>query len=126
MAFFIENDVIYLTKGDDAVLEVGAIVTNDGGPYEIQDGDILTFTVRQLPSSLVPALIQIDSEPGNKTIIIGHDHTSDLNVGLYSADLQLTTSDGLRYTIWPKLNRDLRYVTKNFNNFVIMPEVTTI
>lgn len=126
MAFFIENDVIYLTKGDDAVLEVSSIDSQDGGLYEVQDGDVLTLTVRQLPSSLVPALIQIDSEPGNKCIVIGHDHTSELNVGLYSADIQLTTSDGLRYTIWPKLNRDLRYVTKNFNNFVIMPEVTTI
>lgn len=126
MAFFIENDVIYLTKGDDAVLEVSNIDSQEGGTYELQEGDVLTLTVRQLPSTLVPILIQISSEPGDKCIVINHDHTSELNVGLYSADIQLTTFDGLRYTIWPKLNRDLRSVAKNFNNFVIMPEVTTI
>lgn len=30
MGFYIESDVIYLTKGDDAVLEVSSIATEGG------------------------------------------------------------------------------------------------
>lgn len=125
MAFYIESNVIYLTKGDDAVLEVNSITTADGNEYELQPTDVLTFTVRTLPSALVPVLIQIDALPGGNRIVFNHDNTTDLDVGVYSADLQLTTADGKRYTIWPNLTGNNRYVVKNLNNFVIMPEVTT-
>ena len=36
----------------------------------------------------------------------------------------LTTADGKRYTVWPTITGSGRYVVKNLNNFVIMPEVT--
>lgn len=124
MAFFIENDVIYLTKGDDAVLEVSSIIANDGSEYPLQDTDVLTLTVRALPTALVPVLIQIDSEPGDIAIVLNHEDTEALSVGKYSADVQLTTEDGKRYTIWPRLTGNLRYEAKNFSNFVVMPEVT--
>lgn len=124
MAFFIENDVIYLTKGDDAVLEVSSVIANDGSEYPLQDTDVLTLTVRALPTALVPALIQIDGEPGDNTIVLNHEDTESLSVGKYSADVQLTTEDGKRYTIWPQLTGNLRYEAKNFGNFIVMPEVT--
>lgn len=50
--------------------------------------------------------------------------TEDIDPGRYSADLQLTTGDGKRYTFWPELEGMSRYMVKNFANFVIMPEVT--
>ena len=61
MGFYIESDVIYLTKGDDAVLEVSSITADDGGEYALQEMDVLTLTVRALPSNLSPVLIQIDA-----------------------------------------------------------------
>ena len=125
MALYIENEAIYLTKGDDAALEVSSIAAEDGSQYEMQAGDVLTLTVRALPSADSPALIQIDSLPGVNRIVLRHADTAELNVGRYSADVQLTTSDGKRYTVWPAITGSGRYVVKNLNNFVIMPEVTT-
>lgn len=125
MGFYIESDVIYLTKGDDAVLEVSSITAADGSQYEMQTGDVLTLTVRALPSADSPALIQIDSLPGVNRIVLRHEDTAELNVGRYSADVQLTTAEGRRFTVWPTITGSGRYVVKNLNNFVIMPEVTT-
>ncbi len=125
MGFYIESDVIYLTKGDDAVLEITSIATEGGEEYELQPEDVLTLTVRALPSAQSPALIQVDALPGSRRIVFGHDDTAELDVGRYSADVQLTTAEGKRYTVWPTIAGSGRYVVKNLNNFVIMPEVTT-
>lgn len=125
MGFYIESDVIYLTKGDDAVLEITSIATEGGAEYALQETDVLTLTVRELPSAQSPALIQIDALPGSNRIVFNHDDTAELDVGRYSADVQLTTADGKRYTVWPTITGSSRYVVKNLNNFVIMPEVTT-
>ena len=125
MGFYIESDVIYITKGDDAVLEIESIASQDGSEYALQETDVLTLSVRAMPTELLPVLIQIDALPGSGRIVIGHDDTADLDVGRYSADVQLTTAEGKRYTIWPSIKGDNRYSIKNLNNFVIMPEVTT-
>lgn len=125
MGFYIESDVIYLTKGDDAVLEVSSIATEGGAEYELQPEDVLTLTVRALPSAQSPALLQVDALPGSRRIVFSHADTAELDVGRYSADVQLTTAEGKRYTVWPTITGSGRYVVKNLNNFVIMPEVTT-
>ena len=117
MAFYIENDVIYLTKGDDAVLEISSIATEGGEEYALQDTDVLTLTVRALPSADSPALIQIDALPGSNRIVFRHEDTAELTVGRYSADVQLTTADVRRFTVWPNIAGSGRYVIKNFNNF---------
>ena len=124
MGFYIESDVIYLTKGDDAVLEVSSIATEGGEEYALQDTDVLTLTVRALPSADSPVLIQIDALPGSNRIVFRHEDTAELDVGRYSADVQLTTAEGKRYTVWPTITGSGRYVVKNLKNFVIMPEVT--
>lgn len=125
MGFYIESDVIYITKGDDAVLEVSSIATEGGTEYELQGTDVLTLTVRALPSAQSPALLQVDALPGSRRIVFSHADTAELDVGRYSADVQLTTAEGKRYTVWPTIAGSGRYVVKNLNNFVIMPEVTT-
>lgn len=124
MGFYIESNVIYLTKGDDAVLEVSSITAEDGSEYALQATDVLTLTVRSIPSADSPVMIQIDALPGSNRIVLRHEDTAELNVGRYSADVQLTTAEGKRHTIWPTLSGNLRYEARSFNNFVIMPEVT--
>ena len=125
MGFYIESNVIYLTKGDDAVLEVSSITAEDGSAYELQAADVLTLTVRAVPSAESAVLMDIDSLPGSRRIVFRHEDTAELAVGRYSADVQLTTADGKRFTVWPTIAGSGRYVVKSFNNFVIMPEVTT-
>ena len=124
MGFYIESDVIYITKGDDAVLEIESITAQDGSEYALQETDVLTLTVRALPSADSPVLLQIDALPGSNRIVLRHADTAELNVGRYSADVQLTTAEGKRYTVWPTITGSGRYVVKNLNNFVLMPEVT--
>lgn len=124
VGFYLESDVIYLTKGDDAALEISGITAQDGSRYELHSEDVLTLTVRVLPSAESPVLIQIDSLPGSNRIVLRHEDTAELNVGRYSADVQLTTAEGRRFTVWPNIAGSGRYVVKSFNNFVVMPEVT--
>ncbi len=116
----IEKDIIYLTRGDDAELEVN-IVDGDGGEYTMSEGDKLVLTVRELPEFTSPVMFAVEST--SSRIILSHDDTANAEVGRYSADIELR-SGGLRRTIWPKLEDGARYKVRNFRNFIIMPEVT--
>lgn len=117
---FVENNQVFLTRGDDAVLEVS--LTAAGKPYEMQHGDMLHLTVRRLPSDDSPVLLKIQSE--TQRIVIRHEDSSPLKVGQYSADVQLVTGDGKRITVWPTPQGHERLRVTNWKNFTIMPEVT--
>lgn len=118
---FIEYDVIYLTRGDDAGIDVS--LTAGGVPYQMQEGDVLTLTVRERPSPDSPVLIEVHSETPH--ISITHEDTANVASGAYSADVQLLTADGKRITVFPKPVGQHRTTALNWRNFVVMPEVTT-
>lgn len=118
----IENEVIYLTKGDDAIISV-AISNDDNSIYEMKDGDMLTLTVKKTPSD--SSTVQLTATSSSNNIVLTHEQTSKINTGRYSCDIQLTTADGYRYTIFPTLPLSKRSFISNYDNFVIMPEVTT-
>lgn len=109
-------DKICITKGDDALLTVLV----DG--YEMQDGDTMTLTVRNSSADTGTALKTFTSS--TNVLTLGHTATGALAVGEYSADIQITTDDGLIYTVWPLLPDAFRSRDMNFRNFVVMPEVT--
>lgn len=121
----IEDGAISITKGDDAALNVD-ITAGEGGEqaYEMGENDVLTLTVREQPSTDFPALLQVNSLPGSKRILIRSEDTEALEPGRYSADVQLTDGNGNIYTVWPELEGSARYKVKNLKNFIIMPEVT--
>lgn len=116
----IEDDVIYLTRGDDAEIEI-AITDGDGAAYAMQDGDTLTLTVRSLPDAGSPVVFSVTSD--TPRLILSHADTADADVGKYSADVELI-SGGFRRTVWPTLDEGARGKVRSFKNFVIMPEVT--
>ena len=116
----VENNTIYLTRGDDAV--VGVEIMAGDSVYEMADGDSIVFTVREQPNFESAVLVQIAG--AGQRIVIRHEDTAGLEVGRYSADIQLGTAEGRRITVWPQLEGSARYRTRNFRNFVIMPEVT--
>lgn len=116
---YIDDDRVYITRGDDASLDV-TLTTESGDAYEMQDGDVLTLTVRRTPAD-TDAVARITSASAH--ILIGHEDTAEAAVGEYSADIQLL-SGGKRITIWPRLSGINRRTEANFRNFVIMPEVT--
>ena len=116
----IEDGVIYLTRGDDAEIEV-EITDGAGDAYAMQDGDTLALTVREVPTADSPVIFAVESDTNR--IVLNHDDTAGVAVGRYSADIELR-SNGLRRTIFPKPEGAMRYREKNFRNFMIMPEVT--
>lgn len=122
MGFYVSDDCISITRGDDAALHV-AITDDFGRPYPMCNGDSLTLTVRSSPSREGAVVFSTTSDCPR--IIITHQDTADAEVGRYSADIQLQTANGMRHTVWPKLEGSHRYRQANFMNFIIMPEVTT-
>ena len=121
----IEDGAVYLTRGDDAVLDV-QLAAADGTACELQDGETLTLTVRELPSAEAAVLFSSTSVPGSTRIVINAADTAQAAPGRYSADIQLNTADGRRHTVWPELEGSKRYTVRNLKNFVVMPEVTAI
>lgn len=121
---YLEDGILYLTKGDDGALEVASITDAQGTEYGMQPGDTLTLTVREYPTNESPVLLSTTSPPGSKRILIRNADTANIEPGRYSADVQLTTNEGYRFTVWPMLEGSKRYRTSNLKNFIVMPEVT--
>ena len=122
--FLVEDGVIYLTRGDYAELEV-AITDSEGNAYEMVYGDTLTFSVRETPSD--DSTLQFSVTSQTNRLIINHVDTAKMEPGQYSADVQLTSIDGKRRTVWAYVpdQANRRGRTSNWKNFVLMPEVTT-
>ena len=88
-----ENNTITIVKKDTAYF---AILLDD---YNLQDGDILTFTIAKEKESLHP-LVQKELEfSDNLAVIFLSSTDTDLEKGTYYYDLQLTTRDGMVDTI---------------------------
>lgn len=121
--FRIEDDIIYITRGDNADLEVKVYIDEEQQTeYELQEGDTITFTVRKIAKEESPVIFSITST--SNRIVISHEDTNNADVGKYSADIQLNTASGDIITIWPKFDVIKQSKEYNFKNFCIMPEVT--
>jgi len=119
---YIENDVINLNRGDDAVLTV-PLYSTDGSEYNLGSNEYLIFGLREKPIKESELLLEIQSTPGENVIKFRHDDTKDMPVGFYSAEIQLMTDDEQRVTVWPKLTGNNRTSTSNRKNFCLMTEV---
>ena len=121
---YIEENIIYLTRGDDGAIDMDSITDTQGNAYEMQEGDMLILTVREESGAESPMIFQTSSLPGSNRLLIRSEDTAGTEPGRYTADIQLNTADGLHFTLWPPLEGSQRYKSGNFKNFVIMPEVT--
>ena len=117
------DDKIYLVRGDDEAITVN--LDSGGEVYEMQDGDTITLTVREVPSADSPVLFAVSSI--SNRIVIRHEDTAALEYGAYSADVQINLADGTRRTVWPTNIEDSnRAKQKNIKNFILCSEVTMI
>lgn len=137
MYYITEDNSLHVTKGDDVYFEIH-IDTDGGEEYELANQDHLHLTVRYMPVSLgeeyEEPLLEIDSF--SKIIHIPHEALRELEVGQYSADIQLCQDrqvysgdfdkDYDIFTVWP-IHENLKKCGKlyNFKNFVVDPEVST-
>jgi hypothetical protein len=117
------SEVINLTRGDDACLEI-PMENSEKESYTMGETEYLIFGVRKIPSKDSELLINIESAPGSNRIVFNHVDTADLEIGEYSAEVQLMTAEGKRITVWP-LPQGRQRIKENINrkNFVLMPEV---
>lgn len=122
------DDVVYIRRGDDEVLDVnvGIKVDEEFVPVELGETETLTLTVRETPEEDSPVVFSSTGAPGSTRIVINHADTAKAEYGKYSADVQMLTAEGLRKTVWPVVNEENipRASTSNMKNFVILPEVT--
>lgn len=91
--FQIEDNSISLTRGDSARIDI-TVVDAEGEEYELQEGDVLLFTVK---SSVNDKDILIQKS-GAIVNLLPAD-TEDLEYGKYVYDVQLTLLDGTVNTI---------------------------
>lgn len=122
------DDVVYIRRGDDEVLDVnvGIKVDEEFVPVELGETETLTLTVRETPEEDSPVVFFSTSAPGSKRIVINHADTAKAAYGKYSADVQMMTADGMRKTVWPVIDPENipSASARNMKNFVILPEVT--
>jgi len=116
-----DMQVINLTRGDDAALTVA--LTGDDGAYELGEGEYLIFGLRELPTEDSTLLLSLRSNNGSNIIRFAHSDTEAMQIGMYSAEIQLMKEDGSRVTVWPKLTGGSRTSTANRKNFCLMTEV---
>lgn len=116
-----DMQVINLTRGDDAALTVA--LTGDDGAYEMGEGEYLIFGLRELPTEDSTLLLSLRSNNGSNIIRFAHSDTEAMQIGMYSAEIQLMKEDGSRVTVWPKLTGGSRTSTANRKNFCLMTEV---
>lgn len=105
-----ENGSIEMIRGDSAEFDIQVMTEDiDGEPveYVLQEGDILTFTVKKSTKS-EETLIQ---KTGPHILILPED-TQELSYKTYKYDVQLTMADGFVDTIIPP------------TDFIIKEEVT--
>lgn len=81
---------IYTIKGDTANFKM------DISPYQVKDGDTLTFTVRKRYGSEVMIACNADE---NGLFHIAHEDYDNVAPGYYLYDIQLTTTEGEIYTV---------------------------
>jgi hypothetical protein len=92
--FEIKNNVIKMTRGDSASLNVN-LKKADGSEYIMQEGDTLTMTVRKVIGSSI--LMQIVSH--TKTIYISPSDSKNLLVGSCVYDIELKTASQDVFTV---------------------------
>ena len=119
---YVEKGVININRGDDGALTV-PLKNLDKTNYTMDSNEYLIFGVREFPTEDSELLLEIRSDLGSNIIVFNHDDTKDMEVGFYSAEVQLMTRDNKRITVWPKLSGSNRTSLKNRNNFCLMTEV---
>ena len=117
------DGVVFLRKGDTEELTVTASVGEEA--YEFEVGDVVTLTVRELPSGESPVLLTDSVTVEEDTEEVEMSFTTDLEVGAYSMDVQLRMADGTVKTLFPAVDTESpKNKVKNWKNCIVEGEVT--
>lgn len=93
-----DNDNIYLTRGDTAIIDV-ALFDEDGEPYSMLSSDRLVFSMRKLYDK---GEILIEKEVDEPSFVFSTDDTKGLDFGIYVYDVYLKNTGKLDTVIAEK------------------------
>lgn len=86
------HNTIKLTRGDTCYIEIDIV-----GNYEIQEGDIIHFSVKKRVKDSDYAFHI--AMPAGTILVINPSDTKNLDFGRYYYDIQLSTVDGEVFTL---------------------------
>lgn len=98
-----EGNVVSITKGNSAAIDITPIDTESGDPYILQQGDKVLFTVKNRRQETVIQKVltnadYTDAEDTSLNCDLEPADTADLLTGEYKYDCLLITSDGQAVT----------------------------
>lgn len=90
MAFKIDQatGAMHLTRGDTAQFTITPM-NSDGTVYELQEGDVIAFSVKKKTSDSVATISKTGAD-----VEITPEDTGSLTYGTYKYDVQMTFADG--------------------------------
>lgn len=92
MVKFLDDYGIQATKGDTIIMPF-VVFNNDKSIYQVQDGDIINFGMKQSYED-EECLIEKTINNTSLTLVLDHDDTKNLEVGSYYYDIQITRING--------------------------------
>lgn len=108
--FNINENEIYLSRGDSAVIGVD-IVDEEGDPYVIRQGEVVKFSLKKTTDQcrvIFDKTFELDNE--EYVITLEQDDTIGLSFGDYAYDVTLITEDGVYTIIEPHLFKVMEVV----------------
>ena len=88
----LEDNIIYLTRGDSAVFEIDLRDEKDD-EYQIQEDDVIRFAMAKKYADGNPLIIkEVDHE--TRTVEIDPEDTKELPFGTYVYDVEVTDGYG--------------------------------
>lgn len=98
-----KNNIVLLTKGDSAVLELSLKAYFDNGfhaPYFPTRRDSIVLTLKESADHCSKVILKKDMQELS-LFVFNPEDTRHLHCGIYYYDVQLITEDGEIYTVIP-------------------------
>lgn len=105
MSYSVKGTSITMTRGDTFAADI-MIYQPNGKPYELQEGDMILFTMKKSAKDLEP-LVQKEVPISTMKLVLESEDTKNLEFGAYVYDVQLTKATGEVNTFITKSNLTL-------------------
>lgn len=96
--FEVTNNIITLTRGDYAELDV-SLYNQDETPHTLAEGETLTLSVKRKTTDLTPIFQKVLKQGDKPVFVFMPEDTKDLAFGTYRYDVEFKTADGKPDTI---------------------------
>jgi hypothetical protein len=96
--FDVTNNIITLTRGDYAELDV-FLYNQDKTPHILIEGETLTLSVKRKITDITPIFQKVLKQGDELVFVFLPEDTKNLDFGAYKYDVEFNTADGKPDTI---------------------------